>query len=67
MEKKIYEYLRDVLCPNDSRGNVHYSEMCSAIGGDLSPLEIVAILNHLIKEGKIDARISTYAAYVVLK
>lgn len=67
MKSKVFEYLRDVLTPNDSRGNVHYSEMCSAIGGDLSPLDIVGILNHLIKEGKIDARISTYAAYVVLK
>lgn len=67
MERKVFEYLRDVLTPNGGRGNVDYLEMCHAVGGDLLPLDIVVILNCLIKEGKIDARISTYAAYVVLK
>ena len=66
MKAKVYEYLRDVLCPNGRRGNVHYNEVCKALG-DITPLEVVALLRSLHYEGKIVAETSTYAAYVTLK
>lgn len=66
MKARVYEYLRDVLCPNGRRGNVHYNEVCKALG-DITPLEVVALLRLLKDEGKIDTYTSTYAAYVVLK
>lgn len=67
MEKKIYEYLRDVLCPNGGRGNVCYSEVCSAFKGDITQIGVLDALKLLHDEGKITVDISTYAAYVVLK
>ena len=67
MEKKVYEYLRDVLCPNGGRGNVRYYDVCVAFRGDITQIGVMNTLKLLNDEGKIMADCSTYAAYVVLK
>lgn len=64
---KVYEYLRDTLTPMNGCGNIHYCNVCDAIGNDLTPLELVEILHILISKGKVNGFTSTYAAYIVLK
>lgn len=65
MERKIFEYLRDILTPTGKRGNVSYNAVCRAF--NISQLEFCEILQDLISAGKISANISTYGCYIILK
>lgn len=65
MERKIFEFLRDILTTSGKRGNVFYNTVCRAF--NISPLEVCGILQDLISAGKISANISTYGCYIILK
>lgn len=66
MERKIFEFLRDILTPSGKRGNVSYNTVCRAF--NISPLEVCRILQDLISAGKISVcYVSTYGCYIILK